>query len=281
MMLSLLARAASDWIRHRSPRMGAALAYYAVFSLGPLLLIVTAVAGLFFGSDSVRDSLTEEFHVLLGDTGSQAVDAMIQGAASASAGKTAASIGVILLLAAALGVVVQLKDALNTIWEVKEKPGFGLWWYVRTYFISFAGILTLGFLLATSLVISTTLTALGLWLGMPEEENLFWLCVNYFLSLSVLTVLFAMLFKYFPDVPVAWRDVWPGALVTAVLFETGKLGISLYIGTQALESTYGVAASFVVFLIWVYYSAQIVLFGAELTHVYAEHRLQKERLKRS
>lgn len=271
-MLSLLASAARNWFRHRSPRMGAALAYYAVFSLGPLLLIVTAVAGFFFGPDPVRNSLTEEFQDLLGKPGSQAIDAMIQGAASTSSGKAAAGVGVVLLLAAALGVVVQLKDALNTIWDVKHPPHFGLWWYVRTYFISFAGILTLGFLLTVSLVASTALAALGTWVGIPAGETMLWQAVNVLLSLSVLSVFFAMLFKYFPDVPVRWRDVWPGALGTALLFEAGKFGIAMYIGTQGLESTYGAAASFVILLIWVYYSAQIVMFGAEFTHVYAQRQ---------
>ena len=274
-MWSLFTTAANDWFRHRSPRLGAALAYYAVFSLGPLLLIVTAIAGLFFGPDAVRGSLTAQFRGLLGDSGSQAIDAMIRGAASASSGRTAFGIGIVLLLIAALAVVVQMKDALNTIWEVDDPPDAGWWWYVRTYLISFAGILALGLLLAISLVVSTALAAFGAWVGIPAGENLFWQAVNFLLSLAVLSALFALLFKYFPDAPVRWSDVWPGAIATAALFEAGKLAISLYIGTQGLESTYGAAASFVVLLIWVYYSAQIVLFGAELTHVYAKRRAPK------
>lgn len=271
-MWSLFKTAMNDWLSHRCPRLGAALAYYAVFSLGPLLLIVTAIAGLFFGPDAVRGSLSAQFRGLLGDTGGQAIDAMIAGAASASSGRKAAGIGIVLLLIAALAVVAQMKDALNTIWEVEDPPDAGWWWYVRTYLISFAGILALGLLLAISLVISTGLAAFGAWIGIPAAENLFWQTVNFVLSLAALSAIFAMLFKYFPDAPVRWSDVWPGALATAVLFESGKLAISLYIGTQGLESTYGAAASFVVLLIWVYYSAQIVLFGAELTHVYAKRR---------
>jgi len=271
-MWSILTTAVNDWLRHRCPRLGAALAYYAVFSLGPLLLIITAVAGLFFGPDAVRGSLTAQFRGLLGESGGQAINAMIEGAASASSGRTAAGIGILLLLIAALAVVVQMKDALNTIWEVEDPPDPGWWWYVRTYVISFAGILSLGLLLTISLVVSTALTAFGAWVGIPTGENLVWQAVNLALSLSVLSALFALLFKYFPDTPVAWADVWPGAIATAALFEAGMLGISLYIGMQGLESTYGAAASFVVLLIWVYYSSQIVLFGAELTHVYAQHR---------
>ena len=271
-MWSFFTTAVNDWLRHRCPRLGAALAYYAVFSLGPLLLIVTAVAGLFFGPDAVRGSLSAQFRGLLGESGGQAIDAMIEGAASASSGRTAAGIGIFLLLVAALAVVVQMKDALNKIWEVEDNPDPGWWWYVRTYVISFAGVLSLGLLLAISLVVSTALTAFGSWVGLPPGENFFWQAVNLALSLSVLSALFALLFKYFPDTPVAWADVWPGAIATAALFEAGKQGISLYIGMQGLESTYGAAASFVVLLIWVYYSSQIVLFGAELTHVYAQRR---------
>src|SRR3954454_9293759 len=150
---ALLKTAVSDWLRHGSPRLGAALAYYAVFSLGPLLLIVIAVAGLAFGEDAVRGSLSTQFHGLLGDTGGQAIDAMIKGASSASSGKTAAGIGIVLLIVAAVGVVVQMKDALNTIWEVDQSREAGVWAYVGTYVASFAAILALGFLLAVSLVI--------------------------------------------------------------------------------------------------------------------------------
>jgi membrane protein len=172
---------------------------------------------------------------------------------------------VVLLLVAALGVVVQLKDALNIIWETKEPESAGVWWYVRTYLISFAGILGLGFLLAMSLVVSTALSALSTWLG--GGQSLAWELVNFTVSLAVLSALFAMLFKWFPDAEVGWREAFIGGLATALLFNLGKLAIGWYIGTQGLESTYGATASLVVLLVWVYYSAQIVLFGAEITHV--------------
>ena len=268
----LVTTAFNDWLRHRCARLGAALAYYAVFSLGPLLLIVTAVAGLFFGPEAVRGSLASQFTGLLGANGGKAVDAMIEGAASVSAGYTAAGIGFVLLIAAALGVVVQMKDALNTIWEVEDPPNSGWGWYVRTYVISFAGVLALGMLMTITLVLSAGITAFGGWMGIPPAENLFWQTVNLMLSLAVLTISFGLLFKYFPDAPVAWRDVWLGAVVTAILFEAGKIGIATYIGMQGLESTYGAASSFVVLLIWIYYASQIVLFGAELTHVRALQR---------
>ena len=173
----------------------------------------------------------------------------------------------VLLLGVALGVVVQLKDAMNTIWNVEEPEEVSVWWYLRTYLVSFAGILGLGLLLAVSLVISTALAALSSWAG-PSTTAL-GEAANFVVSLAILTALFAMLFKWFPDTDVAWGDVLLGAIATALLFNFGKLLIGWYIGTQGLESTYGAAASIVILLIWVYYSAQIVLFGAELTHAYA------------
>jgi membrane protein len=268
----VLKTAFAQWFRHRSPRLGAALAYYSVFSMGPLLLIVTSVAGLFFGEDAVRGSLTAELRSVLGDTGGKAVEAMLAGASSQQSGRFAAVIGVVLLLIAALGVVVQLKDALDTIWNVAEPEETSLWWYLRTYIVSLAGVLALGFLLAVSLVINTGLAALSAWAGASAEGSAILSAVDFLASLAVLTVLFAMLFKWFPDTDIAWRDVWTGAITTALLFNGGKLLIAWYIGTQGFESTYGAAASIVVLLIWVYYAAQIVLFGAELTHAYAAEK---------
>jgi membrane protein len=255
-MWTVITKAANDWLRHHDARLGAALAYYSVFSLGPLLLIVVTIAGVFFGGDAVREALTGQFRALLGPTGSQAVEAMLKGAGSTGSGVLSGIVGVVLLLlVAALGVVVQLKDALNTIWETKEPESAGVWWYLRTYLVSFAGILWLGFLLAVSLVVSTVLSVFSSWLG--GGESLFWQAVNFLVAVCVPAALFAMLFKWFPDTDVA----------TSLLFNIGKLAIGWYIGSQGLESTYGAAASIVVLLIWVYYSAQIVLFGAEVTHV--------------
>jgi membrane protein len=262
---ALLTQAASDWLKHGDARLGAALAYYSVFSLGPLLLIVVAVAGLFFGHDAVRTSLSSQFQSLLGPVGSQAVDAMLKGAGSVTEAGMTAVAGVVLLLIAATGVVVQFKDALNTIWEVKPREHVGWWSFFRTYFVSLAGILGLGFLLAVSLVINAALAAVSGAVG--GGETLLWQAVDLFASLGVMTVLFGMLFKWLPDAEVTWVHALVGGAVAASLFAAGKLAISWYIGTQGLESTYGAAASVVVLLIWVYYSAQIVLFGAEVTHV--------------
>lgn len=275
-MWGILRAAINDWFHHKSARLGAALAYYSVFSLGPLLLIVTSVAGLFYGQDAVRSALSAQFRGLLGPAGSEAVDAMLKGAGSQSAGTFAAILGVGLLVVAAVGVVVQLKDALNTIWETREPEGVSIGWYARTYGIALAGIIALGFLLTISLVVSAGLAAFSAWLGGSITESLLWSALNMLISIAVLSVLFTLLFKFFPDAEIHWRHVWPGALATAVLFEAGKLAIAWYVGTQDLESTYGAASSIVILLIWVYYSAQIVLFGAELTHALATRNVQKD-----
>jgi membrane protein len=273
MMGNVLVTAFNNWSRHRSTRLGAALAYYSVFSLGPLLLIVISIAGILFGEDAVRGSLTAQFRDLLGPAGAQAVEAMLKGASSVTGGGVTAVFGILLLFVAALGVVVQLKDALNTIWDAPEPEGSGFHWYLRTYVISLAGVMALGFLLIVSLVVSTVLAAVTTWAGRAVgNEALLGQAASTLISLGTLSVLFAMLFKWFPDVPVRWRDVWVGALTAAVLFEVGKLAIAWYIGRQGLESTYGAAASLVVLLIWVYYTAQIVLFGAELSHAWATRR---------
>ncbi|MEA2878920.1 MAG: rane protein [Hyphomicrobiales bacterium] len=267
----LLRTAASQWIEHKDARLGAALAYYSIFSLGPLIIIAVVIAGFFFGQDLVRGEVTNSLKALLGDTGSKAIEGMLGAANKPSEGLFAAAIGIGTLVFAAVGVVVQLKDALNTVWEVKAPPGKGIWGFARTYVLSFAGVLSLGFLLLISMLVTTALAATSKYLApfLPEAALQ---AVSFAVSFLVITLLFAMMFKWLPDADVAWRDVWLGAAVTAFLFELGKFLIGLYIGKQGLESTYGAAASIVVVLIWVYYSAQIVLFGAEFTNVRAKQR---------
>jgi membrane protein len=266
--LSQLQETASRWSEHKDARLGAALAYYSIFSLGPLIVIAIAIAGLVFGAEAVQAQIFGALHGLLGDSGTQAIDAMLKGTNRPREGIFATVIGVGALVFAAVGVVVQLKDALNTVWEVKTPPGSGIWRFVRTYIWSLAGVLSLGFLLLISMLLTAGLSAAGKYIApyLPEAT----LQVAGFLtSFAVIAVLFAMMFKWLPDTPIAWRDVWLGAILTAALFEVGKFLIGLYIGKQGLESTYGAAASIVVVLIWVYYSAQLVLMGAEFTNVYA------------
>jgi membrane protein len=266
--LSPLQETASRWAEHKDARLGAALAYYSIFSLGPLIVIAIAIAGLLFGAEAVQAQVFGALHGLLGDSGTQAIDAMLKGANHPREGLFATVIGVGALVFAAVGVVVQLKDALNTVWEVKKPPGSGIWRFVRTYIWSLAGVLSLGFLLLISMLLTAGLSAAGKYIApyLPEAT----LQVAGFLtSFAVIAVLFAMMFKWLPDTPIAWRDVWLGAILTAALFEVGKFLIGLYIGKQGLESTYGAAASIVVVLIWVYYTAQLVLMGAEFTNVHA------------
>jgi membrane protein len=263
----LLKETATNWVDHKDARLGAALAYYSIFSVGPLVLIAIAVAGLLFGQDAVRGEVSAQMQGLLGNAGAQAVQSMLADASRPRDGIFATVFGVGTLLFAAVGVVVQLKDALNTVWGVEIKKS-GVWQFIRTYLVSLAGVLSLGFLLLVSLLVSTVLAAGSKSLAPYLPEALLQV-VSSAVSFAFITVLFAMMFKWLPDAEVAWRDVWAGAAVTALLFEIGKFLIGLYIGKQGLESTFGAAASLVVLLIWVYYSSQIVLMGAEFTRAYA------------
>jgi membrane protein len=206
---------------------------------------------------------------LLGESGTQAIDAMLKGANRPREGLIATIIGVGTLVFAAVGVMVQLKDAMNTVWEVETPPGPGVWRFARTYVLSLAGVLAVGFLLLVSMLVTATLSAAGKYIAPYLPEAAFQI-IAFIASFAIIALLFAMMFKWLPDIDIAWRDVWPGAILTAALFELGKFLIGLYIGKQGLESTYGAAASIVVVLIWVYYSAQLILMGAEFTAVYAQ-----------
>ena len=257
------------WSEDSAPRLGAALAYYAMFSLGPLLVIVVAIAGVAYGQDAARRDIIEALTSLLGPTGAQGVAAMLAGASRPREGLVATILGLTVLVIGAIGVVAALKDALNVIWRVEHpQRRTGLWGLARTYLISVAGVLALGFLMMVSLGMTAIVTATSntFFSGAYALE-----AINFAVSFAIMTVMFAMMFKWLPDAVIAWRDVWPGALLTAVLFDVGKLLIGFYLGNQALESTYGAAASFVVILVWTYYSAQIVFLGAEFTEVYARH----------
>lgn len=270
-MLWLIAKeAAAGWSDHKDSRQGAALAYYSVFSLGPIIVIAIAVAGFFFGSEAVTGQVAGSITNLLGDTGAKAVQAMLADAGRPREGTIASLLGLGALLFAAIGVVVQLKDALNTVWEVEQVPGHGAWRFIRSYVVSLAAVLALGFLLLVSLMVTTGLAAFSKYAAPQIAEWLLHL-ISSLVSLAVITLLFAMMFKWLPDASVDWYDVWLGAVLTAILFEIGKSAIAFYIGKQGLESTYGAAASIIVVLIWVYYTSQIILMGAEVTHAFAKH----------
>ena len=265
---SLIRETFSEWSEDGAPRLGAALAYYSIFSLGPLLIIAIGVASLFFDGGAAQQQIMGQIRSLVGEQGAQAIEAMLASASKGSQSFIATAIGLALLLFGALSVVVQLKDALNIIWKVDRTPISGIWGYVRTYGLSLAAILGLGFLLTISLISSAFIAGMGQTFASGFSEAALH-AVTFVANFLILTLLFAMMFKYLPDTSIEWRDVWLGAALTALLFNLGKFLIALYLGKQGLESTYGAASSIVLILVWIYYSAQIVFFGAEFTQVYA------------
>jgi membrane protein len=271
-LLSLFKVAALNWMKHKDARLGAALAYYSIFSLGPIMMIAITIAGLFFGEEIVRSQVGDSIKGLMGETGAQAVNTMLMEAnGDSEKGIVPMLIGVGTLIFAAVGVVVQLKDALNTVWEVDDSKASGLWNFIRTYILSIAAVIAVGFLLLVSLLLTAAISAMGKYFSHIPPESLMQ-PIGFLGSFLIVAILFAMMFKWLPDAEVSWRDVWAGSLLTALLFEAGKFLIGLYIGKQGLESTFGAAASIVVVLIWVYFSAQIVLMGAEFTRASAVSR---------
>ena len=266
-----LKAAASDWSAHKSAKAGAAIAYYSIFSIGPLIVVVISLAALVFGREGVQREVTDAIRGLLGEQGTESVNTMLTAAGKPSEGVFASTIGTITLIFAAIGVVVQLKEALNVVWEVKPKPGGGVWGFTRNYVLSLAGVVTLGFLLLVSMLVTAGLSAFAKTFGTFLSEGLMQ-AAGSLVSFAAVGALFILMFKWLPDAKVEWRDVWLGGIGTAALFEIGKFLIGFYIGKQGLESTYGASASIVVVLISVYYTAQIVLFGAEFTHVRAKQR---------
>jgi membrane protein len=261
--------AISAWQTDKASRLGAALAYYAAFSLGPLLLLTIAAAGTIFGEDAAQGRLITQVRGLMGEQGGAALQAIIASAKTHESGTIATIIGSVMLLFAAAGLFGALQDALNTVWEVQPKADRGVRGIVRDRFLSFVMVLGATFLLFVSLVISATLAAMSHRFGDWETIGATRQALHSITAFGVITLLFAMIFKYLPDAKVAWRDVWFGAAVTSLLFAIGKLGIGLYLGHSAIASAYGAAGSLAVLLIWLYYSAQIFLFGAELTKAHA------------
>jgi membrane protein len=252
--------------------MAAALAYYTMLSLAPLLLVIIAVAGVVFGTEAVRGELVAQIGGITGGESARAIEDLLANARRPASGLIASVIGVVMLLLGASGVVGELEGALNAIWKVEPSTG-GFRTMIAKRLASLAMLLGVGFLLLVSLSVNALLAAAGRYFGslVPGNETV-WLGVEMVASFAVVTALFAMLFKFLPDAPVRWRDVWPGAAATAVLFNLGKFLIGLYLGRASIGSAYGAAGSLVIVLVWIYYAAQILLFGAELTHVYAEQR---------
>jgi len=267
---SLLRETVGEWSADKAPRLGAALSYYTVFSLAPVLIVAVAVAALFLGADAAEGKIVEQLRGLLGRDAATAVQTMLANASRHEGGGLATVIGVGTLLLGATGVMVELQGALNTVWKVVPKPGQAVKTLIRGRLLSLALVISLGFLLVVSLVMSTALAAVTGWLAdLAPQWAVLGFLVNEGVSLLVIALLFALIFKVLPDAKVSWHDVWIGSLVTSLLFQVGKFLIGLYLGRATVASAFGAAGSLAVLLVWVYYSAQIVLLGAEFTRVYA------------
>lgn len=263
----------SEWNQDKAPRLAAALAYYTAFSIAPLLVIVIAVAGLAFGQSAAQGEIMRQIENEVGAESAQIIQTMIENASDTSSGIIATVLGIGAIIFGAAGFFGQLQDALNTIWDVAPKPGRGIMAVVKDRFMSFTMVLGIGFLLLVSLLISALVSSLHNYVeGLLPQAQLVSQIINNLISFGIITLLFAMIYKILPDVEIEWRDVWVGAAITALLFTIGKFLLGLYLGNSGVASTYGVAGSFVVLLLWVYYSAQILLFGAEFTQVYARRR---------
>jgi membrane protein len=276
LVVRMLIAAAKGWSKDNVPRLGASLAYYTLFAVGPILIIAMAIAGSIFGPEAVRGEIVGQIDQLVGREGALAVQGLLESANKDRSGTFAVIIGTVTLILAATGAFLELQHALNVIFRVKTDPHkSGLTRLLITRLRSFGMVVSIGFVLLVSLAISAALAAVSGHLdriGAPQILQV----LNIVVSLGIITLLFALVYRFLPDVRLEWREIWIGAFVTALLFTIGKFLIGLYLGRSTAASSYGAAGSVVVLLLWVYYTAQIVLFGAELTRVYAEHYTGRE-----
>jgi membrane protein len=258
------------WMDANASAMGAAVAFYTIFAIAPLFILVLALAGLMFGREAAQHELFGEIQNLIGKSGAQSVQSILAAADQPKANLIATIIGFITLFIGASSVFMQLQQALNAIWNVRIKAG-GLRGFLKYRIVSFVALLGIGFLLLVSLIISAGLDAIDKWIGGIVPAHIFiWHLIDFVASMGIITLLFAMIFKMLPDVRIAWHDVWIGSLITALLFTIGKFLLGAYLGRSSLSSAYGAVGSFVVVLLWVYYSAQILLLGAAFVRVYAD-----------
>jgi len=277
----LIKQTYTDALGDNVPRLAAALAFYTSFSIAPLLIIVIGIVALVLGHEGAVSGITAQVREFIGPKGAESIQSMLKHANKPGDGIVSAIIGLVTLFVGATGVFGQLQDALNTVWEVapQEKPS-GFWGFVKTRFLSFTMIIGTGFLLLVSLIASTAISGVSRALGnLLPFSALIAQTATFLFSLAMTAALFAMLLKYLPDRHIRWKHVWIGALVTAILFTIGKWALGLYLGRSAVASTYGAAGSFVVVLLWVYYSSMLVLAGAEFTKVY--HHWETSRPKRA
>jgi len=269
-VVKVLKETASGWDDDNVTRLAASLAYYTLLSIAPLIILAVAVAGLAFGQDAAREHIGGQLAGVVGGGAAGAIQAIAANAKAPGTGILSLVVGIIVLLFGASGVFGELQSALNTVWDVAPKPGRGIWGVVKDRFFSFTLVVGVAFLLLVSLIVSAALT----WVGQIFASSLpggafVWQVLNFCISLAVITALFALMFKTIPDVRIKWRDVWVGSAVTAGLFVLGKFLLGLYLGSAGVSSAYGAAGSIVALVIWVYYSAQVLLVGAEFTEVYA------------
>jgi membrane protein len=265
-----------SWFNDRCLSMGAAIAYYAAFSLAPLLILVIAIAAVAFGREAAQGAIVGQLGALIGLEGAAALEAMIANAGRSGSGWLANLVGVGALLLAATGAVGEIQSSLNVIWKAEPSKESTIQAFLRRKLLSYSFVVVMGFLLMVSLVLSAALAAAGdeLAARVPGLDILL-MAANFIVSLAVVTAIFATVYKLLPDTPIAWRDVWLGAGVAALLFSFGKFLIGAYIGSSAIASTYGAAAALVIILLWVYYTSQILLFGAELAHERAKRRKER------
>jgi len=269
---ALLKQTVQAGVQDKAARLGAALSYYTIFALPPLFIIVIFVASLFLDEHSVRSGLLEQVGGLVGKKGAEAIESTLAASNPQATGLLASILAVATLILTATGLFIELQSDLNTIWGVEEKPGQGIWGFIKNRLLSFAMVVGIGFLLLVSLVVSAALAALGKYFsGLLPGLTILWTLVNIVVSFGVITVLFAMIFKILPDVNVPWRDVWMGAALTALLFTFGKSLLGVYLGRNSAVTAYGAAGSLVLLLLWVYYSSQILFLGAEFTKVFSFH----------
>jgi membrane protein len=273
---SLLRDAAVGWWDDRALSMGAAIAYYAIFSLAPVLLIVIAIGGMVFGSDAARDAVLFQFGGLIGQSGADAVGKILASASNVGSGVVGTIIGIVTFLVTATGAFAELQSDLNVIWKTKAPPVSGFINFLLSRLLTFAMIAAIAFLLMISLTFDALASAASQYFSL-QDEALALATVNLLFSIAMAMLLFAFIFKVLPSVPVPWRDVLPGALLTAVLFVLGKFVIGFYLGRSNIASSYGAAASVITLMLWVYYSAQILLFGAEFTKAYADRRKSRRK----
>jgi len=272
-MWSLTKEAVTQWSDDFAPSMGAAIAYYTIFSIAPLLVIAIAVAGFFFGQDAASGAIFAQLRGLIGDEGATAIQGLVKSASEPGKGLFAAAAGIVTLLLGATTVFGELQSDLDRIWDAPKQENSGIWGMIHARLLSFGMILGIGFLLLVSLILSAALSAVSkFWDSWFEDWEFVLQAINFLVSFGIVTGLFAMIYKILPRTRIAWSDVWVGAAVTSALFWIGKYLIGLYIGRASVASSFGAAGTIVVLIVWVYYSAQIFFLGAEFTRAYAAAR---------